>query len=284
MTEDQENWDLVIRPQNKWYNLNLKAVWQYRDLLIIFVKRDFVAIYKQTVLGPLWFFIQPVLTSLTFTFILGMANTSTDGNPRFLFNLAGITLWSYFADCLVKTSNTFVGNARIFGKVYFPRLIMPISVLISNLIKFGLQFLIFMVVWSYHLLQSDNKVTPHWELFWVFPLLVVLMAGLGLGSGIFISSLTTKYRDFSFLVAFGVQLLMYASSVILPISAMSGKAQAILKLNPLVSIIEAFKYIFIGSGTFDVALLLYSFLFMVVLLIISVIIFTKVEKSFMDTV
>jgi lipopolysaccharide transport system permease protein len=284
MTQEQENWDLIIRPRNKWYKIDFAAIWKYRDLLGILVRRDFLAAYKQTILGPLWFFIQPLLTSVTFTFIFGMANTSVEGSPRFLFNLAGITLWTYFSDCLIKTSNTFVGNAKIFGKVYFPRLIIPLSVIVSNLIKFGLQFTIFFCVWMYHLLGSGQPVHPHWENMWCLPLLIVMMAGLGLGFGILISSVTTKYRDFSFLVTFGVQLLMYGSSVILPVSIFSESTRNILKLNPLVSIIEAFKNIFIGTGSFEIYWLLYGFGFMIVLLIISSMMFTKVEKSFMDTV
>lgn len=283
--EIQDNWDLIIRPKNKWYQMDFKSIWAYRDLLFILVKRDFVAIYKQTILGPLWFFIQPILTSLTFTFIFGrVAKISTDGNPPMLFYLAGIALWSYFADCLVKTSNTFVSNSRLFGKVYFPRLIMPLSILVSNLIKFGLQFLIFLIVWLYYLTISDTGLSPHWNLMWLLPFLIIIMAGLGLGVGLFISSLTTKYRDLTFLVGFGVQLLMYASSVVLPISTMSEKTRTILLLNPLTSIIEAFKFIFIGSGAFEINWILYSFCFMVIIVLGSLVIFTKVEKSFMDTV
>jgi lipopolysaccharide transport system permease protein len=283
--QEQEHWDLIIRPQNKWYNVNFKAIWRYRDLLLTLVKRDFLAIYKQTILGPLWFFIQPLLTSLTFTFIFGkVAKISTDGTPPLLFYLCGIAIWTYFSDCLIKTSNTFVANAKVFGKVYFPRLIIPLSVLVSNLIKFGLQFLIFACCWAYYLFFSGVKITPHWELMWIFPILVVMMAGLGLGAGIFISSLTTKYRDLSFLVGFGVQLLMYASSVVLPISTFSIHTQKIMLLNPLTSIIETFKYVFIGSGTFEPIWLCYAFGFMLLLLAVSVLIFNRVEKTFMDTV
>jgi lipopolysaccharide transport system permease protein len=283
MIKKDEQWDLVIQPQNKWYKIDLAAIWRYRDLLGILVRRDFLAAYKQTILGPLWFFIQPILTALTFTFIFGMAKTPVEG-PRFLFNLAGITLWTYFSDCLVKTSNTFVGNAKVFGKVYFPRLIIPLSVIVSNLIKFGLQFAILICVWLYYLMNVSYGIKPHWEHLWCLPFLIVMMAGLGLGFGVFISSLTTKYRDFSFLVTFGVQLLMYGSSVILPISSFSKEWQSILKLNPMLSIIEAFKNMFIGTGEFDLIWLLYSFGFMLVLLVISSVMFTKVEKSFMDTV
>lgn len=282
--KNEEHWDLIIKPKSKWFQLDLTSIWHYRDLLVLLVRRDFVSVYKQTILGPLWFFIQPVITSLTFTFIFsGIANISTDGNPAILFYLAGITIWTYFSDCLNKTSNTFVANAGVFGKVYFPRLIVPLSVLISNLIKFGIQFLIFISVWIYFLITKDI-LHPKWHLMWATPLLVIMMAGLGLGFGILISSLTTKYRDLTFLIGFAVQLLMYGSSVVLPISTMTPKIKFLMLLNPLTSIIEAFKFIFMGSGFFDLAWLCYSVLAMVVLISVGVIIFNKVEKSFMDTV
>lgn len=283
MKQAEEHWDLIIKPSNKWYQIDLKAIWRYRDLMMLLVRRDFVSVYKQTILGPIWFFIQPILTSLTFTLIFGaVAQLSTDGNPDFLFYLAGITLWTYFSDCLTKTSTTFTANASVFGKVYFPRLIMPLSVLISNLIKLGIQLLIFIISWIYYL--SNDNVHPQWELFWLIPVLILLMAGLGLGFGILISSMTTKYRDLSFLVAFGVQLLMYASSVVLPVSSMSEKIKTMMLLNPLTSIIEAFKYVFLGSGYFDMMWLMYSVGFMFILLFFAVIVFNRVEKTFMDTV
>lgn len=283
MAEEQE-WDLIIKPQNKWYNVDLGSIWRYRDLLMLLVRRDFVAVYKQTILGPVWFFIQPVLTSLTFAFIFGgLGNISTDGNPAILFYMAGITLWTYFSDCLTKTSSTFVMNAGVFGKVYFPRLIVPLSVLISNLIKLGIQFLIFISLWIYFLFTTD-VLHPHWQSLWLLPVLIFMMAGLGFGFGILISSLTTKYRDLTFLVGFGVQLLMYASSVVLPVSIMSPKVKFIMLLNPLTSIIEAFKYIFLGTGFFSLSWLAYGFCLMTVLIALSVIVFNKVEKSFMDTV
>lgn len=282
--KEADQWDLIIKPQNKWYQLDLSSLWRYRDLLILLVRRDFVSTYKQTILGPLWFFIQPILTSITFTFIFGnVAQLSTDGNPPVLFYLAGITLWTYFSDCLNKTSSTFVANAGIFGKVYFPRLIMPLSVLVSNLIKLGIQFFIFIIAWFYYLFLS-NAIHPQWQYIWLVPVLVFIMAGLGLGFGILISSLTTKYRDLTFLVGFGVQLLMYASSIVLPVSSMSEKIQKLMLLNPITSIIEAFKFIFLGSGYFSAVWLVYSFGFMTFLVMIAVIVFNKVEKSFMDTV
>lgn len=283
--QTEEHWDLIIKPKNKWYELDLAALWKYRDLLLLLVRRDFVSVYKQTILGPLWFIIQPILTAITFTFIFGsVAKLSTDGNPTILFYLAGITIWTYFSDCVTKTSNTFIANASVFGKVYFPRLIMPLSVLVSNLIKFGIQLSIFLVIWAYYLLNSD-KVLPHWEMIWLIPVLIFMLAGLGFGFGILISSLTTKYRDLNFLVGFGIQLLMYASSVVIPISSMSEKVKHIMLFNPLTSIIETFKYVFLGSGSNEAFQYLpYSFGFMVVLISFSVIVFNKVEKSFMDTV
>ncbi|MEO8760683.1 MAG: ABC transporter permease, partial [Bacteroidia bacterium] len=246
MTQQEEHWDLVIKPQNKWYQIDLAAIWRYRDLLMLLVRRDFVSVYKQTILGPIWFFIQPVITSLTFTFIFGdIAKISTDGMPAILFYMAGITLWTYFADCLNKTSTTFVANASVFGKVYFPRLIMPLSVLVSNLIKLGIQVLIFVSIWVYFLATSD-KIHPQWEYMFMVPVLIFMMAGLGLGLGILISSLTTKYRDLTFLIGFGVQLLMYGSSVIIPVSSITNPhIKTLMLFNPLTSIIEAFKFIFL---------------------------------------
>jgi lipopolysaccharide transport system permease protein len=282
--KSEDNWDLIIRSKNKWYNLDLLSIWRYRDLLMLLVRRDFVSVYKQAILGPFWFIIQPVVTAITFTVIFGnLAKISTDGVPSPLFYLSGITLWTYFADCLNKTSNTFVANSGVFGKVYFPRLVVPLSVLISNLIKFAVQIILFLSVWIYYLVTTD-KVEPHWGLLWLFPFLVFIMAGLGLGFGILISSLTTKYRDFTFLIGFGVQLMMYASPIVYPISIVSAKYKMILLLNPVSSIIEAFKYIFLGNGYFSPLALLYSTSFMIVLLTISVFVFNKVEKTFMDTI
>jgi lipopolysaccharide transport system permease protein len=281
-----EDWDLVIKPRSKWYQLDLAAVWQYRDLLMLLVRRDFVSVYKQTILGPVWFFIQPILTTITLTIIGSLAGIPTGGIPRILFYLAGITLWNYFADCLTKTSNTFVANAGVFGKVYFPRLVVPVSVLISNLIKLAVQFLLFFLVWVYYM-ASTNKIHPQWSALWVFPFLIIMVAGLGLGFGIFVSSITTKYRDFTFLVGFGVQLLMYASPIVYPIQLVQekfSKYTTLFLLNPVSSIIEAFKYIFLGTGYFNLSALLYSFCFMVIMLLISVSLFKKVEKTFMDTV
>jgi lipopolysaccharide transport system permease protein len=280
---DSEDWDLVIRPRNNSFNLRLKEIWNFKDLLFLFVKRDFISVYKQTILGPLWLFIQPILTTLTFTIIFSnVAQISTSGVPSFLFYLSGITLWIYFSDCLTKTSNTFVANSGIFGKVYFPRLVIPLSVLISNLFKLGIQFLLFLICWCYYLVTT-NLIHPNIYIC-LTPLLILIMAGLGMGFGIIISALTTKYRDLTFLIAFGVQLMMYASPIVYPLSIVPGKFEFLLLLNPITSVIEAFKYGFIGTGFFSWQYLLYSFCFMIVLLAVGIMVFNKVEKSFMDTV
>jgi lipopolysaccharide transport system permease protein len=284
MQEKEEYWDLVIKPKNNWYHVDLVAIWRYRDLLMLLVRRDFVSVYKQTILGPIWFFIQPILTTLTFTVIFGnLAKVSTDGIPPILFYTAGTILWNYFSECLSRTSGTFTANASVFGKVYFPRLVVPISVLISNLVKLVIQFALFIIIWLYYYSQT-NHIQPNWMYLPLLPILILLMAGLGLGFGIFISSLTTKYRDFTFLISFGVQLMMYASPVVYPISIVPEKYKILILLNPVSSIIEAFKFIFIGQGYFSWNAIGYSALFMVLLLMISVIIFNKVERTFMDTV
>jgi len=282
----EENWDLVIKPKSSWIDLRLAELWKYRDLLLLFVKRDFVAIYKQTILGPLWFFIQPILSTIMFTIVFGnFGGLSTDGlnDAKPLFYLTGLTLWNYFADCLTKTSETFNKNQNIFGKVFFPRLIVPLSITVSSLLKFAIQFLLLLVVWSYYyFIAGSSSVQPTNGLLLV-PVLIIMMAGLSLGFGIIFSSITTKYKDMNFLLQFGVQLLMYASSVVIPISSMGSYAW-IFKLNPMVNVIEAFKYAFLGVGEFSIMWLGYSFGFMLVLLFFGVIIFNRVEKSFMDTV
>jgi lipopolysaccharide transport system permease protein len=278
-----EHWDLKIKPYSKWYNLRLGDILRYRDLLFLFVRRDFVSLYKQTILGPLWFFVQPIITSITFTVIFGnLAHISTDGLPQILFYMSGITLWNYFSDTLTKTSDTFAANSGIFGKVYFPRMIVPLSVVVSNLIKLGVQFLLFFSVWIYYLVSSDS-VHPNLYIILV-PFLIILMGFMGLSFGILISSMTTKYRDLKFLVTFGVQLMMYASPIVYPLSIVPEKYKWIILANPVTSIIETFKYAFLGVGEFNWMHLAYSFLFTVVLLFVSLIIFHKVEKSFMDTV
>lgn len=283
-----KNWDLIIKPKSKWYDLKLKEILKHKDLLFLFVHRDFVAQYKQTILGPLWFFIQPIFTAITFTVIFGnLAEISTDGLPKPLFYMCGITLWNYFSDTLTKTSDTFSSNANIFGKVYFPRMIVPLSIVVSNLIKLGVQFLLFILLWIYYLtIDSYHAINPNSALL-LIPFLIILMGFLGLSFGILISSMTTKYRDLKFLVAFGVQLLMYASPIVFPLSLVSEKYpqyKLYLLANPITSIIETFKYAFLGVGEFDFMHLGYSFLFTLVLFFISLIVFHGVEKNFMDTV
>lgn len=286
LEEDNEPWDLVLEPKDKWYSLRLNELFRFKDLLLLFVRRDFISVYKQTILGPLWFFIQPIITAITFSIIFGtLSGISTDELPQILFYMAGITLWNYFSDTLLKTSDTFSANASIFGKVYFPRLIVPLSVVLSNLVKFGIQFLLFIALWLYYLITSD-VVHPNNTLL-LIPLLILLMGFLGLAMGIIISSITTKYRDLKFLVTFGVQLLMYASPIVFPLSMVSEKYpqyKIFLLANPITSIIEAFKYAFLGVGEFNLLYLGYSLIFTIVLFFIGLIVFNKVEKSFMDTV
>ncbi len=278
-----EEWDLTIEPQTSLFELNLKDVWRYRDLLWMFVKRDFVSFYKQTILGPLWFFIQPLFTTITYTFIFGgLANLSTDGLPQPLFYMAGITAWNYFADCITKTSTVFKDNANIFGKVYFPRLIMPLSIVASNLVRFGVQMiLLFMMMGYYALHNASFSITPAILL---FPVLVLLMALLGLGLGLIITALTTKYRDLAFLVTFGIQLLMYTTTVIYPLSSAPEKYKTLISLNPMTGIIEAFRYAFLGQGQISVNTLGYSAVFTIVVMVLGVVIFNKTEKTFVDTV
>lgn len=281
-----KEWDLVIEPQSSLLDLNLKDVWRYRDLLWLLVKRDFVSFYKQTILGPLWFFIQPLFTTIIFTFIFGnLAGLSTDGLPQPLFYMAGITAWNYFADCLTKTSTVFRDNAHIFGKVYFPRLIMPLSIVVSNLVRFGVQMLLFFVMIGYYLIQDEMGSLFHPNIYMLlFPVLVLMMALLGLGLGLIITALTTKYRDLAFLITFGVQLMMYATTVIYPLSAAPGKYRWLIELNPMTGIIEAFRYGFLGQGVFTVDSFGYSVIFTLVSLLCGVLIFNKTEKTFVDTV
>lgn len=280
---EQHGWTEVIEPKTSLLNLKLRDVWNYRDLLMLLVRRDFVATYKQTVLGPVWFFIQPILTTLTFTLIFGrIAGLSTDGLPMMLFYLAGVTLWNYFAECLNRTATVLRDNASIFGKVYFPRLVMPLSIVISNLVKLGIQLVLFVCFWVYFLIMGNN-VHPNSAIL-LLPVLIIIMGGLGLGFGMIISSMTTKYRDLVFLLTFGVQLLMYATPVIYPLSSIGDKYKWLLIANPMTSIIETFRYAFLGTGTFSVWTLLYSTIFMIMTMFFGMIIFNKVEKSFMDTV
>ncbi|WP_445710014.1 ABC transporter permease [Flavobacterium sp.] len=282
----EENWDLIIEGKTSLFSLNFKDVWRYRDLLIMFVKRDFISFYKQTILGPLWFFIQPIFTTIVFSFVFGnLAGISTDGLPKPLFYLAGITCWNYFSDCLIKTSTVFKDNANIFGKVYFPRLIMPLSIVTSNLIRFGVQFLLFVLYMIYFYINGAIFNLTYVVL--LFPLLILLMALLGLGLGLIISAMTTKYRDLSFLVSFGVQLLMYGTTVIYPLSEVVIKYPDyayLVELNPMTFVIEAFRYGFLGNGDFSWNGLIYSGLVTLVVFFLGVIIFNKTEKNFVDTI
>lgn len=282
----EEKWDLEIRPQNHLFELHLADVWRYRDLLGLLVRRDFVSFYKQTILGPLWFFIQPLFTTIIYTFVFGsLAGISTDGLPQPLFYMAGITAWNYFADCLTKTSTVFRDNAGIFGKVYFPRLIMPLSIVVSNLVRFGVQMLLFLLLMAvYHFNGAHFTVTPY---IFLFPVLVILMAFQGLGLGLIITALTTKYRDLAFLIGFGVQLLMYATTVIYPLSTAITKYPEyawIIEYNPMTPIIEGFRLGFLGQGSFTWASLGYVSLVTFALTFFGLIIFNKVEKTFVDTV
>jgi lipopolysaccharide transport system permease protein len=279
----EEHWDLVIEGKFSLFDLKLNDVWRYRDLLMMFVKRDFISSYKQTILGPLWFFIQPLLTTIAFTFVFGnLAGISCDGLPKPLFYMAGITAWNYFSDCLNKTSSVFSANAGIFGKVYFPRLIMPLSIVVSNLMRFGVQIIMFICLVIYYKL-SGTIIELNSTLF-LFPILVLLMALLGLGLGMIITSLTTKYKDLQFLLQFGITLLMYATTVIYPLSSAPLKYKKWIELNPMTGIIEAFRYCFLGKGEFSTWSLGYSSLVTVIILFFGIIIFNRTERSFIDTI
>lgn len=279
-------WLFEITPKNKFFSLNLTEVWQYRDLLLLFVKRDIVTVYKQTVLGPLWYLIQPLFTAITFTIIFNnLAGINTGTVPPFLFNLAGITVWNYFTACLTGTSNTFGANAGIFGKVYFPRIIVPISIVISNLLKFGIQFGIFIAFYVFYYFQGAAISLNGLVVF--FPILIIVMGILGLGLGMFISSLVTKYRDFSHLIGFGVQLLMYVSAVVYPMALVKEKMPEyawLVQYNPLAYIIETTRYMLLNVGHISFWGLGYTFVATVLIFLVGVLIFNRTEKSFIDTV
>ncbi|MFD2161015.1 ABC transporter permease [Paradesertivirga mongoliensis] len=284
MINNATKWE--ISPANSGFDLKLKETWEYRDLLGLLVKRDFVSFYKQTIFGPLWFLIQPVFTTIIFTFVFGnLAGISTDGLPQPLFYMAGITAWGYFAECLTKTSTVFKDNANIFGKVYFPRLIMPLSIVVSNLVKFGIQFALFLVIMVYYGGKEADFEPNRYVL--LFPVLIFLMAAQGLGLGMLISAMTTKYRDLAFLVSFGVQLLMYATTVIYPLSIATEKYQQfswIIEYNPMTMIIETFRYGFLGAGSFSWESLGYTTLASFIIMLLGIVVFNKVEKNFVDTV
>lgn len=282
MNEPQTKWTEIIEARHSLLDLKLKEVWNYKDLVYMFVKRDFISSFKQTILGPIWFFINPILTTITFLIVFGkIAGLSTDGAPALLFYLSGVTLWNYFSSCLIGTSSTFVGNAGIFGKVYFPRLVTPISIVISNLMRFGVQFLLFLMVWIYYLFKGE--IQPN---IWIVatPFLIVLMAFFALGTGMIFSSLTTKYKDLSMLLVFGVNLYMYATPVIYPTSSLPFFFKKLAFYNPLTGIFECFKYAWLGVGDFSPVMLIVSSFIILLLLIAGTLIFNKVEKTFMDTV
>ena len=277
-----QDWDSVIQSQSSLFDLRLKELWHYRDLLILFIKRDFVTVYKQTLLGPVWFFIQPILTTITFTIIFGnIAQISTDGAPKLVFYMAGITLWNYFSSCLTSVSSVFNSNANIFGKVYFPRLIMPLTIVISNLMKFVVQYLLFIGFVIYYVLQGEIHTN-----LWVFltPVIIVLMAIISMGIGLILSSMTTKYKDLTQLISFGVQLFMYATPVIYPSSSVPSKYVWVVNLNPLTGLFDFMRYAYLGVGQFTIDLLIYPSLFAIGILTIGTLVFNKVQKTFMDTV
>jgi lipopolysaccharide transport system permease protein len=282
-SDQAENWTEVIKPSTNLLDLRLGDVWRYRDLVMMFVRRDFVSNYKQTILGPLWFIIQPLLTTFTYFIIFGkVANLKTDGIPGMVFYMAGTTVWGYFSQSLTAVATVFTTNAHIFGKVYFPRLTMPLSIVISNLVRFGIQFGLFICIWLYYLLTS-NVLHPNW-LILLTPVLVILMGLLSLGLGIIFSALTTKYRDLAMLLTFGVQLLMYAVPVIYPLSSVPVKYKWLILANPMSAIVETFRYAFLGSGTFSWMYIGYSTIVTLGILALGTIMFNKVEKSFTDTV
>ena len=278
-----EDWTLVIKPEKRLLDVDIKGIWRYRDLWYMYVKRDIVTVYKQTILGPLWFFIQPIFTTALYMFVFGgLAGISTDGVPQPLFYLSGIMLWNYFSECFNGASNTFTANAGIFGKVYFPRLVVPLASLTSNLIKMLIQLLLFIVVYVYYVAIGGPVSINAAAL--LFPVLVFMLAFHALSWGLIVSSLTSKYRDLRYLVGFGLQLFMYATPIIYPLSAAGYKFRWALELNPLTPIFEAFKFGVLGSGSLSWGGLLYSFVFMLVMLFFSIIIFNRVERNFMDTV
>lgn len=285
-TEKKTEWTTIIKPREKLWRLDLKELWRYRDLCSLFVQRNITTQYKQTILGPLWFIIQPLITMVMYMVVFGgIAKISTDGLPQPLFYLGGICLWQYFSECLNKTAATFTENTGIFGKVYFPRLIVPLSTVISNLLRFGIQFVLFIITYTiYQLWITPGQIhTNAYAL--LLPLLVVMLAGLALGFGILFSSLTTKYRDLQLLLTYFVSLWMYATPIIYPLSTIiNEKLHFLMSLNPLTGIVEAFKYGFLGAGEFSWGLLAYSFTFMIALLTIGIVVFNRIQRTFMDTV
>jgi lipopolysaccharide transport system permease protein len=276
-------WDLVIKPKRSLFDLRLKEVWKYRDLLILFVRRDFVSFYKQTILGPIWFFIQPLFTVIIYTFLFSkLANLSTDGIPPALFYLAGITAWTYFSDCLLKTSNVLRDNAGIFGKVYFPRLITPLSIIISNLVKFGIQLILLFCLMGYYAFVGEGYAITNYII--LYPFFIFLMAALGLGIGMIVAGIANKYRDIAMLLSFGIQLLMYATPIVYPLSIVTGNMRLLLLANPMTTVVEGIRLSLLGQGAFYPMALLYTVVMTAVILITGVVIFNRVEKDFVDTV
>ncbi len=282
-TLQETQWTKVISPRKGWFDLNLLNLWNYRDLIVLFVKRDFVTFYKQTILGPLWFLLQPLVTTVVFTIIFGkIAKIPTDGLPQILFYMSGIVIWNYFSDCLNKTSDTFVANAGIFGKVYFPRLTVPVSIVITNLMTFAIQFALFLAFWLYFYMGGAAIKPTLWSL--LIPLLLLQMAALGLGLGILVSSLTTKYRDLKFVVGFGVQLWMYATPIVYPMSQIPERWQGLYALNPMAAIVETARFAFLGAGSVRPWNLCISFAVTVIILLTGIVLFSRIEKTFLDTV
>jgi len=278
-----DQWTTIIKPRSGWLELKIGELFHYRDLIMLFVKRDFVAIYKQTILGPIWFIIQPIFSTLAFTLIFGnVAKIPTDSIPHALFYLSGIICWNYFSSCLIKTSDTFIANSYIFGKVYFPRLTVPISIIITNLITFLIQFILFIGVFLYYYYTQPN-IHPNVGIVFL-PFLIMQIALLGLGFGIIISSLTTRYRDFNYLLGFGIQLWMYGTPIVYPLTEIPDKWKLLFILNPMTAIVETFRYSFIGKGGVSALYLIISVIMTIILLIIGLLLFSRVEKNFMDTV
>jgi lipopolysaccharide transport system permease protein len=277
------SWTTEIKPKSGWFDVNAAELWHYRDLIFMFVNRDFVAQYKQTILGPLWFLLQPLFSTVIFTVIFSrVAHIPTDTVPPFLFYMAGNVVWGYFSNCFSSTSTTFVSNAAIFGKVYFPRLVMPVSTVISRFIMFLIQFALFIAFYAYFLFKGAPVRPNAWML--LLPVLLLQMAIMGLGFGVLVSALTTKYRDLTFLVTFGVQLWMYATPIVYPLSQVPQKFRLLMDLNPMTSVVEVFRYAFLGRGTIDAASIGLSWLVTLAVLVIGVVLFSRVEKTFMDTV
>ena len=285
MNIDKQKWDLKIKPSSNFFYLQYNEVWLYRYLIWLFIKRDFTTLYKQTILGPLWLFLQPLITTIVFSFIFSsVAKISTDGVPPVIFYMSGLIAWNYFAQCLSSTSTVFTSNAGLFSKVYFPRIIIPISKTISSLTKFGIQLLMFLLFYFYFLLNGNTAIRPNISLLWILPLLILQMGFLGQALGMIVSSLTTKYRDLQHLISFGTQLLMYASPIVYPLSSVPEKYRFYINLNPMTPIINIFRQAFIGVGTFDISTLYQSFLVTVLIFLTGLIFFNKFERNFIDTV